>query len=61
MIFFEVEDRVADQLAGAVVGGVAAALDVEQVDAGLFEGFGAEQQVGAVGMAAHGDDRLVLH
>src|SRR5438445_756811 len=53
----EVEDRVDDQLAGAVVGDVAAAVGFGEVDAGGLElRGGGEEVLGRAGAAGDGDD-----
>jgi len=52
----EVEDRVADDLAGAVEGHVAAAVAFEQFDAALFQKLGRRDHVRALCVAAQRDD-----
>jgi hypothetical protein len=56
----EIEDRVADQLAGAVVGHVAAAVDLVEGDAAAFEQLVRCQNVGTVGVTAQGEHGRVL-
>ena len=56
----EVEDRVADELARAVVGHVPAALDLGHLDPAPLELGRRERQAGRPGAAAQGDHRLVL-
>ena len=56
----QVEDGVADELAGAVVGDVAAAVDLVERDAAAGEEFVGGEDVGAVGVAAEGEDGRVL-
>ena len=56
----QVEDGVADELAGAVIGDVAAAIDLVKRDAALGEQFVGGEDVGAVGVAAEGQDRRML-
>ena len=56
----EVDDRIADQLAGSVKGDVAAALDVEQLHAARRELLGGCEQVASLGGAAERDDRRML-
>ena len=53
--FLQIENEVADELAGAVEGGLSAAVDF---DDGMREGGGAE--AGAVALASDGVDRVVL-
>jgi len=52
----EIEDGVADELAGAVVRDVAAAVDLVDFDGFLGEGLVGGQDVGAAGVAAEGED-----
>ena len=49
-------DGIADQLAGAVVGDVAAAVDVETLRADSGQSLLGDEEVGAVAVAAHGVD-----
>ena len=56
----QVEDRVADELAGAVVCDVAAAIDFMQSDAPAGEKLIGCQDVGALGVAAEGEYRRVF-
>ena len=56
----EVEDGVADELAGAVVGDVSAAVNLVDFDAFGGEGFVGEQDIGSGGIAAEGEDRRVF-
>lgn len=56
----EIEDRVADDLAGAVEGDVAAAIAFEKLDAALGKEFGRGDDVRGFGVTAKRDDRLVL-
>jgi hypothetical protein len=56
----EVEDGVADELAGAVVGDVAAAVDLVDGDAFAGEKVVGGEDVGAGGVAAEGEDRGVF-
>ena len=51
----EVEDGVADELAGAVVGDVAAAVDFVEGDAAAGKNLIGGQDVGAIGVAAKGE------
>src|SRR5437899_12948 len=59
-VAFEVDDRIAYELAGAVKGDVAAALDLEQLDALVAQISGRRQHVRALGGASQCDDRRVL-
>jgi hypothetical protein len=56
----QVEDGVADELAGAVVGDVAAAVDLVDADAFAGEHFIGGEDVGAAGVAAQGEDGRVF-
>jgi hypothetical protein len=56
----EVDDGIGDGLAGAVVGGVAAAVGFDEVDASGGILLGGEVEVGAVAVAADGDDGVVF-
>ena len=56
----QIDDRIADELAGAVVGDVAAAIDLVELDAALREEFIAGENVGAVGVAAKREDGRML-
>ena len=56
----EVEDRVADELAGAVEGDVAAAVGLDDLGAAGSEGLGVYEQVLGADAAAEGVDRRVL-
>lgn len=56
----EVEDGVADELAGAVVGDIATAVDFVDSDAAEGEKVTGGEDVGAVGVAAEGEDGRVL-
>ena len=56
----EIEDRVADQLAGAVVGHVAAAVDLVEGNAAALEQLVRRQNVGTVGVAAQGEHGRML-
>ena len=56
----QVDDRVPDELPGAVVGDVAAPLDVEDLDAAPLERLARGQEVLRPARAAEGDDRRVL-
>ena len=56
----EIEDGVADELAGAVVGDVAAAVDLVDLDAAAGKELVGGEDVGAGGVAAEGEDRRVL-
>jgi hypothetical protein len=56
----EVKDGVADELAGTVVGDVAAAVDVVEGDTTAREQFIGGQDVGAIGVAAKGENGGVL-
>ena len=56
----EVEDGVGDELAGTVVGDVAAAVGFDYLGALRGEGCGVEQEVVAAGAAAEGVDGRVL-
>jgi hypothetical protein len=51
----EVEDGVGDELAGAVIRDVAAAVYFDDVDAALREGVARLKQVGLVGVSAEGE------
>jgi hypothetical protein len=58
----EIEDGVADELAGAVIGDVAAAIDLVHLHSTLGEEIVASEDVGAVGVAAEGEDgRMLQH
>jgi len=56
----EVEDGVADELAGAVIGDVAAAVDFVKGDAAAGKELVGGQDVGAVGVAAKGENARVF-
>ena len=56
----EVEDGVDDELAGAVVGDIAAAVGVDELDARLREELFGGEEVFAMTVAAHGDDVRVF-
>ena len=56
----QVEDGVADELAGAVVGDVAAAVDLVELDAAAGEQFVGGEDVGAGGVAAEGENGRML-
>jgi hypothetical protein len=56
----EVEDGVTDELAGTVVGDVAAAVDLVDVDAFAGEKVVGGEDVGARGVATEGENRWVL-
>ena len=56
----EIEDGVADELAGTVIGDVAAAIDLVEGDAAGGEQLVGREDVGAVGVAAEGENRRVL-
>ena len=56
----QVEDGVADDLAGSVEGDVASAVAFEKLDAALGEEFGRSDHVGGFRVAAQGDDRRVF-
>jgi hypothetical protein len=56
----EVEDRVADQLAGAMIGDVSAAVDFVESDATACQKRVGGQNVGAVGVAAKSKNRRVF-
>ena len=56
----EVEDGIADELAGAVIGDVAATVDFVEGDAAAGEELVGGQDVGAIGVAAEGEDGRVL-
>ena len=56
----EVEDGIADELAGAVIGDVAAAVDFVEGDAAAGKQLVGGQNVGAVGVAAKGEDGRML-
>lgn len=56
----EIEDRVADQLSGAVVGDVAPAIDFVQGDPAAGQQFIRGKDVGSAGVAAEGEDRGML-
>ena len=57
----EIEDRIADQLPGAVEGDVAAAVDVKEPCAHRFERFAGHEQVFGVPAFAQRVDRRMLH
>jgi hypothetical protein len=59
-MLLEIDDRIADELAGTMEGDIAAPLDLEQLDATLLEVFRACQHVGVLRRAPQGDDRRVL-
>ena len=56
----EIEDRVADQLSGAVVGDVAATIDFVQGDTAAGQQVIRCKDVGSAGVAAEGEDRGML-
>ena len=56
----QIEDGVTDELAGAVKGDVAAAIDFVEGDSAADEQFIGSENVGSVGVAAEGEDRRVL-
>src|SRR5271165_2647689 len=56
----QVEDGIADDLAGAVEGDVAAAVAFEEFNAALGKEFGGGDYVGGFGVAAERDDRRVF-
>ena len=56
----QIEDRIADDLAGAMESDVAAAVAFEEFDAALGEEFGRRDYIGGFGVAAERDDRLVF-
>ena len=56
----EVEDGIADELAGAVVGDVAAAVDLVDFDAFGRQEFVGGEDVAALGVAAEGEDGWML-
>ena len=56
----QIDDGVADQLAGAVIGHVAAAIDLVQLHAAAGEQFVAGNDVRAMRVAAQRDDRWML-
>ena len=56
----QIEDGIADDLAGAVEGDVAAAVAFEELDAALGEEFGRCDHVGSFRVAAERDDRRVF-
>jgi hypothetical protein len=56
LVLAEVEDRISDELARPVVGDVAAALDLEDLDAASAQGFGVEGEARLASAAAEGDD-----
>ncbi len=56
----KIEDGIGDQLAGAVKGHVAAAVDLEQLHAALGQKLRRRQHVIELGIAAQRDDRRVL-
>jgi hypothetical protein len=56
----EIEDGVADQLSGAVVGDVAPAIDFVQGDTAAGQQFIRGKDVGSAGVAAEGEDRGML-
>jgi len=56
----EVEDGVADELAGAVIGDVAASVDLVDFGSAAGEEFVAGEDVGAGGVAAEGEDGWML-
>ena len=56
----EIEDRIADDLAGTVEGDVATAVTFEEFDAAAVELLGRGKNVGDLGIAAEGDDRGVF-
>ena len=57
----EVEDGITDELAGAVIGDVTAAVDLVDLDAFAGEQIVGGEDVGASGVAAEGQDGRVLH
>jgi hypothetical protein len=56
----EIEDGIADELAGTVVGDVAAAIDFVEGDAAAQELFAGREDVGTAGVAAKGEDGWVF-
>ncbi len=56
----QIEDGVADELAGAVIGDVAAAVDLVEGDAARGRATRRRREVGAVGVAAEGEHGRVL-
>jgi len=56
----EIEDRIADDLAGAVEGDVASAVAFEEFYAALLEEFRRGDYVCRFGIAAQGDDWLMF-
>ncbi len=56
----ELTNRIDDQLAGTVIRNIAAALDLDEIDAVARECVAAEQQVLAFGLASESDYRSVL-
>ncbi len=58
--FAQIQDRIADDLAGTVIGHVAAAVGGIECDAGAAQHFVAGQQIFHVAVAAQGDDVGVL-
>ncbi len=54
--FTQIDDRIADDLAGAVVGDIAAAVGSDEFDAGAREEFRGGEKIFIVSVAAHGDD-----
>ena len=56
----QVEDGIADKLSGSVVGDVSAAIDLVNLDTAVGEEFIAGENVGARGVASHGEDRRVF-
>ncbi len=57
---FELDDRIDDDLTRPVIGDVAAALNLADVDAAGREQFARQQHVGGVRFAAQRDDRIVF-
>ena len=56
----QIEDGVADELAGAVIGDVAAAIDFVKRDAAAGQELIGSENVGAVGVAAQGEHGRML-
>jgi hypothetical protein len=56
----EIEDRIADDLAGTMIGDISAAVCCVELDILLTEDLFGSEEMGAVGVAAEGDDVGVL-
>ena len=56
----QIDDGIADELAGAVVGDIAAAIDLVQLHAALCEQFVAGEDIGAMRVAAKREHRRML-